>query len=54
MRHELAATEELARKLDAMERARGTLKRWSEEKFSAVFERLAGPRTRPPPGFSTM
>jgi hypothetical protein len=49
MRHELAATEELARKLDALEQALGTLERSSEEKFSAVFEALRALLTQPKP-----
>lgn len=49
MRHELAATAELARKLAALEQALGSLERSSEEKFAAVFEALRRLLAQPPP-----
>lgn len=49
MRHELAATEELARKLDALEQTLGSLERSSEEKFKAVFDALRALLAQPPP-----
>ena len=49
MRHELAATEELARKLDALEKSLGSLERSSEEKFGAIFDALRALLERPQP-----
>lgn len=49
MRHELAATAELSRKLDALEQALGTLERSSAEKFAAVFEALRALLAQPQP-----
>jgi hypothetical protein len=49
MRHELAATAELARKLEELERALGSLERESQQKFAAVFEVLRQLLERPPP-----
>jgi hypothetical protein len=49
MRHELATTAELARKLDALEQTLGSLERSSEEKFKAVFDALRALLAQPPP-----
>jgi hypothetical protein len=49
MRHELAATAELARKLDALEEALGKLERSSHEKFASVFEALRRLLEQPQP-----
>jgi hypothetical protein len=49
MRHELAATAELARKLDVLEQALGTLERSSEERFRAVFDALRRLLDQPEP-----